>query len=100
LERHERGSLTVWGETFSAQARRWPGNWGLAVTLKAGAPRDAEGAVILPPGDLAKLRALLDEMDLRSDAVLGSSPFKVCRRCATTYVGAEGHHCQAIALAE
>jgi len=98
LERHERGSLTVWGKTFSAQAKGRPGEWELGVYLKHDAPRDVEGVVVLPVGDVGKLRALLDEMDLWTAQV---GPARIeCRRCGTSYVGAEGHHCQAIGLAE
>lgn len=70
LERHERSSLTVWGKYFSAQARNTEAGWELGLFLRSNAPRDAEGVAVLGVGDVAKLRALLDEMELRGDAVL------------------------------
>jgi hypothetical protein len=59
----ERQSLTVWGETFSAQIR--PG--GMALYMQPTAPRSNEDGkpYLMEHADVAKLRALLDEAATR-----------------------------------
>jgi hypothetical protein len=59
----ERQSLTVWGETFSAQIR--PG--GMAFYVRPEAPRSTEDGrpVLMEWHDVAKLRELLNEAATR-----------------------------------
>jgi hypothetical protein len=69
LEAMERDSLTIWGEAISAQIRDFsdlPGTH-LALHIKENAPRSSENGnpVIVGPGDVAKLRELLNEAAAR-----------------------------------
>jgi hypothetical protein len=59
ITKQERQSLTVWGETFSAQIR--PG--GMALYIRPEAPRSTEEGrpFLLEHADVAKLRELLNE---------------------------------------
>ena len=59
----ERESLTVWGETFSAQIR--PG--GMALYMRPEAPRSTEDGkpFLIEWHDVAKLRELLNEAAAR-----------------------------------
>jgi hypothetical protein len=73
LTPEERQSLTIWGETIGAQSRVYAdvdddlkvtGRYRVLVLhVKDDAPRSA--AVELPPGDVAKLRALIEAADAR-----------------------------------
>lgn len=67
LTEEERGGLTIWGEAISAQIRGEERDH-LALHVRDDAPRSNENGspVLVPAGDLAKLRALLDEADLRA----------------------------------
>jgi hypothetical protein len=71
LEPMERDGLTIWGETISAQARDYgdpPVKWSLALHIRDDAPRGSEDGhpVEVPPGDVEKLRELLNEMAARA----------------------------------
>lgn len=63
----ERDSLTVWGDAFSAQSRD---RGELALHIMEDAPRSTEDdhPVLLGPKDVAKLRALLNEIEAREGA--------------------------------
>ncbi len=66
LTREERGGLTIWGETISAQIREGT----MALHVRDDAPRSTEDGhpVIMPQEDVAKLRALLVEAETRGEA--------------------------------
>jgi hypothetical protein len=63
LTPEERESMTVWGETFSAQIR--PG--GMALYMRPEAPRSTENGrpYLLEWQDVAKLQELLNEASRR-----------------------------------
>lgn len=64
LTREERDGLTMWGESIAVQVR----NEGrIAIHLMEDAPNDGYD-VLLMPGDVAKLRAFLDEAQKRGEA--------------------------------
>jgi hypothetical protein len=56
LTREEYEGLTIHGDAIAAQFRE---HGSLALQVQDGAPRDVDGPVLLSPGDVAKLHALL-----------------------------------------